>query len=84
MLGTLKGPWVLAADFNCTPQQLEETGFLKLVNGRIVAPSWPTCKNRTIDFFVVSNCLVGMVVGAVKVSGALCKPHCPARLYLKA
>ena len=25
-----------------------------------------------------------MVIGAVKVSGALCKPHSPARLYLKA
>ena len=84
MVGTLKGPWVLAADFNCTPQQLEDTGWLKLVNGRIVAPGLPTCKNRTIDSFVVSNNLAGMVVGAVTVSGALCKPHSPARLYLKA
>lgn len=45
VISTLKGPWVLAADFNCTLQQLEETGWLKLVNGRIVSPNHPTCKN---------------------------------------
>ena len=33
---------------------------------------------------MVSNNLAGMVVGAVTVSDALCKPHSPARLYLKA
>jgi len=55
-----------------------------MVGGRIVAPNLPTCKNRVIDFFVVSNNLAGMVVGAVTVSGALCKPHSPVRLYLKA
>lgn len=53
-------------------------------NIRDTAIHLPTCKNRTIDFFVVSNNLAGMVVGAVTVSGALCKPHNPARLYLKA
>ena len=84
-LSMLKGPWVLAAGFNCTPQQLEETGWLKMVNGRIVAPHHPACKNRVIDFFLVSNSMAGMVVGAVTVvSDALCKPHKPARLYLKA
>ena len=84
MISTLKGPWVLAADFNCTPQQHEETGWLKMVCGRIVAPNLPTCKQRVIDFFVVSNNLAGMVVDAVTVSDALCKPHSPVRLYLEA
>ena len=84
MINTVKGPWVRAADFNCTPQQLEEIGWLELVNGRIVSPNHPTCKKRVIDFFVVSNCMAGMVVGAVTVGDALCKPHKPARLYLRA
>ena len=84
MLSTLKGPWVLAADFNCTSQQLEETGWLRLVNGRIIAPHHPTCKKRVIDFFVVSNNMSEMVVRAVAVGDALCKPHKPARLYLRA
>ena len=74
----------MAADFNCTPQQLEETGWLRLVQGKIVAPLLPTCKSRVIDFFVVSNNMSEMVVGAVAVGDALCKPHKPTHLYLRA
>ena len=55
VLSTLKGPWVLAADFQCTPAQLEATGWLKMVKGRVVAPNMPTCMGRVIDFFVVSE-----------------------------
>jgi hypothetical protein len=84
VLSTLKGTWVLAADFNCTPQQLEETGWLRLVQGKIVAPQLATCHKRVIDFFVVSCNMADMVVGAVAVGDALCKPHKPVRLYLKA
>ena len=50
VLATLKGPWVLAADFQCTPEQLEATGWLKLVKGKVVAPKMPTCMGRVIDF----------------------------------
>ena len=31
----LVGPWILAADFNCTPAELIATGFLKLVSGQV-------------------------------------------------
>lgn len=31
VLKTLHGPWVLAAGFNATPEQLSETGWLKMV-----------------------------------------------------
>ena len=55
-----------------------------MVGGEIIAPSHPTCKNRVIDFFVVSNSLAGMVVGAIAIGDALCRPHWPVRLYLKA
>ena len=34
VLATFKAPWVLAADFQCTPEQLEATGWLKLVKGQ--------------------------------------------------
>ena len=84
VLSTLKGPWVLAADFNCTPQQLEDTGWLAMVGGKIVAPQLETCFHRVIDFFVVSNNMAEMVVGAATIDDALCKPHKPVRLYLRA
>ena len=73
----------MAADFNSTPEQLESIGWLKMVGGKMISPNHPTCKNRVIDFFVVSNNLADMVVGAVTVGDALRKPHSPVRLYLK-
>ena len=84
VLKTLNGPWILAADFNATPEQLTETGWLKLVGGVIIAPERTTCKKRTIDFFVVSQDLAGSVVGACVVDDALFDPHCPVRLYIRA
>ena len=49
-----------------------------------MAPSFPTCKGRVIDFFVVSVGLAGAVVGVTAIDDAGCKPHRPVRLYLKA
>jgi endonuclease/exonuclease/phosphatase family metal-dependent hydrolase len=38
-LKALAGRWVLGGDFNCTPEQLTATGWLKVVGGVIVAPT---------------------------------------------
>lgn len=70
VLKTLNGPWILAADFNATPEQLTETGWLKTVGGVRIAPEGTTCKKRTIDFFVVSQDLTGSVVGASVIDDA--------------
>ena len=45
-LRTIKGPWLIGGDFNGTPQQLEDTGFLELVDGVIHAPSDHTCNGK--------------------------------------
>ena len=50
VIDTIRGPWIFAADFNCTPTQLSETGWLRMVGGVIVAPKFATCNARTIDF----------------------------------
>jgi len=84
VLSTLSGPWILAADFNCTPAELMATGWPKLVGGTIVAPLLPTCGERTIDFFVVSSCLDQAVLKAVVVGDSMCSPHSAVRLYIKA
>ena len=84
VLSTLKGPWVLAADFQCTPAQLEATGWLKMAKGRIVAPSMSTCMGRVIDLFVVVEDMSGATVEAVTIGDTLCKPHRGVRLYIKA
>ena len=84
VLSTVVGPWVLGGDWNCTPEQLEKTGWLKMVKGRVCAPKLATCMERTIDFFVVSENLAASVYDTVVVNDALSHPHKPARLYLKA
>ena len=84
MLSTLKGPWVLTADFQCTPAQLEATGWLRLVKGKVVAPKMATCLGRIIDYFVVAEDLGGATVEAIAIGDALCKPHRPVRLFIRA
>ena len=43
----LRGPWLLAGDFNFTPQELVASGWLQLVRGRVCAPQAPTCGKKT-------------------------------------
>jgi len=76
--------WVIGGDFNCTPEQLRATGWLKLVGGVIVQPKLPTCGDRTLDFFVVSNSMAHAVIGAWVVGDGEFRPHSPVRLVLKA
>jgi hypothetical protein len=83
----LQGPWVLSADFNCTPKELAATGFLKLVNGHIVHPKNKTCtagKGRLLDFFVVSRDMLPFVHGAYNVDDSGINPHSPVRLIFGA
>ena len=63
----LQGPWVLSADYNCTPKELAAMGFLKLVAGHIVHPKnkrGTAGKGRLLDFFVVSRDMLLFVHGA--------------------
>ena len=64
VLRGLNGPWVMAADWQCTPEQLAATWWLKLVGGRIIAPEIETCKGRIIDYFVVSDSWAGAALCA--------------------
>ena len=83
-LSAVSGPWILGGDWNCTPAELEATGWLGLVGGKIFAPSSSTCGKRTIDFFVVSLNLAHAVRSVHCIGDALFTTHCPVRLLLKA
>ena len=82
VLSSLHGPWILAADFNCTPEALLATGWLHLTRGCIIHADAPTCGKRCYDFFVVSQGLRGAVLGASVVDDAGFFPHSPSRLWL--
>ena len=85
-IGTLKGPWIIGGDWQCPPDDLRETGWLKTVKGTIYAPAAPTCGDRALDYFVVSEGLAqaGAIVAACTVGDAGYNPHSPSRLIVKA
>ena len=85
-IGTLRGPWIIGGDWQCPPDDLRETGWLKTVKGTIYAPTAPTCGDRALDYFVVSEGLAqaGAIVAACTVGDAGFKPHSPSRLIVKA
>ena len=63
VISRLRGPWLLAGDFNITPQELVASGWLQLVRGCCRAPQAPTCGKKTYDFFVTSSSLAGHIAG---------------------
>ena len=83
LLAAVRGPWVLAADFNCEPKLLQDSGWLDLVGGVIVEPGRATCGRRTYDYFVIARGLQRAVRGIAVVTDAGLHPHSPVRLYLQ-
>ena len=83
VVASLCGPWVLAADFNVTPDVLRQTGWLALVKGSIVASTDPTCNKNVYDYFVVDRRLGAAVLGVSLVNDAGFHPHFPSRIFLR-
>ena len=79
----LRGPWILAADFNMEPQQLASTGWLDLVQGTVWAPLAPTCNQMVYDFFVTDRRLDHAVLGVAVVNDTGGFPHSAVRLWLR-
>ena len=79
----LRGQWVLAGDWNMTPEVLASSGWLDVIKGTIVAPAAPTCFGSVYDFFIVSEVLAPFVVGCIRLDDAGLHPHWPARLLMR-
>ena len=75
VLSRIRGPWVLAGDWNCTPQELTDTGWLQLVGGVVVAPLSATCNDRVLDYFVVAQQFSHNVLGCRTVCAMLGSTH---------
>ncbi len=79
-------PFVLAGDFQCTPDEVAATGFAASVGGELVACGTPrgTCRtSRTaseIDFFLVSKMLAVGIKEVATVEDAGTRPHVPVVL----
>ena len=82
-LSLLQGPWLIGGDWNITPEQLQATSWLGLVDGVIFAPTHPTCHGDVYDFVVVARGLAHAVAGISRIEGAVLHPHWPSRFLLR-
>ena len=75
--------WVVGADWQNTPDQLEDSCFNAAVRGVVLAPKKGTCRSkgsdRTIDFFWVDRRIAG-TCGEATVADAPFAPHKPVVL----
>ena len=81
-LRLLACPFVIAGDFNCSPDAVRESGLLGFLDAEIVAPGLGTCKpaERVIDFFIVSR---GLCCTAETMFGWPVSPHRPVQLRIR-
>ena len=82
-LSGLVGPWILGGDWNCTPEDLAATGWLRKVGGVIHAPAAPTCNGKLYDFFVVVETISDQVQSTHVIAAVGFTPHSPSRLIFK-
>ena len=78
-----KGPWMLSADFNSSPEEAYSHlgSWLSRVGGRIRAPTDVTCRTgRVLDFVIMSTQLDGMVHSVTSCMDFTCAAHRPVRV----
>ena len=81
-LGTIRGPWIVAGDWNVTPQQLQAASWDKIVKGAIKHPKEATCNGKVYDFFVVSRSIEASVAAVSRLDNGGFSPHSAVRLFL--
>ena len=83
LIRRLRGPWLLAADWNFSPQVLQESGWLRLVEGKIRSSGVATCKGNELDHFVVAARINHAVLAVARITDTGSGPHSAVRMYIK-
>ena len=79
-LRTLRIPWLLAADFNMTPNEARECGLADIMGGLIVEPKGVefTCtsgEGRMLDYWMMSEDARRFLINERTIGGVPWKPH---------
>ena len=77
----LRGPWLIAGDWNLLPHELQASGWLDIVKGHIVTPADTsfTCRagtGRLIDFVVASDAARQLIAQVLPDFSGPWKSHC--------
>ena len=81
------GAWIAMGDWNMEPKDLAQAGWLDTVNGKVFAPSAPTCAGgagAVLDYFVLSEAMAHLVQQVELVDNSPTTPHSPVSLTLTA
>ena len=79
-------PFAIGADWQCTPDELQQSGLPELLGAEVFAPRQPTNTDsgRVIDFFLVSIGLVLEGAAASVLHGSVLATHLPVAIRLNA
>ena len=85
------GPWLIAGDFNTTPEEMvgdeATSAWLHRLGGTIVAPSSPTCRSseggRVIDFFIIDKRIAHAVAEVFVAVDLASSPHSAVVIRLR-
>ena len=78
----LDGLWIIAADWQNSPDDLRASKWPEMMHGVIHASSLPTCGNNIIDFFLVCAALSPYVLFTQLLNDAGVKPHRGSRIAI--
>ena len=81
-LEALRRPWIIVGNWNLTPQELADTGWLERGGGYVVATCLPTCNAKVYDYFIVAQELRHAIVGVQRLADVGGFPHTAVRLVM--
>lgn len=76
-------PFIVGGDMNMTPQELRSWHGLNPLQATVVAPGQATCRERVVDFFIMSQVLLPRIVGIDVLEEVETAPHRPVRLTMR-
>ena len=69
------GPWIIAADWNMSPETIAATGWLSMVKGHTISTVLPTCNGSVYDYFIVAQSIRHAVKGIQRIKDTGLQPH---------
>ena len=80
-------PWMVAADWNSTAQELFTKDMLEQLGAKVFLPGVETCVSptsaRVLDYFLVDNGLGAAVMSVEIIMNAATRPHRPVLLKFR-
>lgn len=81
-MATLRGPWIVVADWNMAPELLDRSGWPRVVGGRILATREATCGAQVYDYAVAAHAWPADDIHILRLNDTSFHPHWAIRLLI--